>query len=270
MDHSLLFRRNDKVIAVLPANEVEGTLESHGGLTYGGLITGNKWSAEMALQCMDALLEYLKQVGISKLLYKPMPYIYGSGASEEDLYALMRVGGVLTARTLSSCVTLSEGLRLSRGKKSGLKNAQSHGLTISESTDLEGFYQILKSQLNADYQKDPVHTLAEIQKLQKTFPRNIRLFTVHAEERLLAGSLIYETPTVAHAQYITSNAEGREKHALDLLFASLLKDVYAEKSIFDFGISTEEQGSVLNAGLIQFKEGFGAHGVCYDTYEVEV
>jgi hypothetical protein len=33
-DHSLLFFRDEKLIALLPAEEREGTLTSHGGLTY--------------------------------------------------------------------------------------------------------------------------------------------------------------------------------------------------------------------------------------------
>jgi hypothetical protein len=36
---------------------------------------------------------------------------------------------------------------------------------------------------------------------------------------------------------------------------------------FDFGISTEKQGTYLNKQLIYQKEGFGARGVCYDWYK---
>src|SRR5690606_16173620 len=37
-DHSLLVFKNEKLVAVLPANKKEGDLHSHQGLTYGGLI----------------------------------------------------------------------------------------------------------------------------------------------------------------------------------------------------------------------------------------
>ena len=37
-----------------------------------------------------------------------------------------------------------------------------------------------------------------------------------------------------------------------------------------FGISTEDNGRILNDGLIFEKEGFGARSVCYDTYELDL
>jgi lipid II:glycine glycyltransferase (peptidoglycan interpeptide bridge formation enzyme) len=40
--------------------------------------------------------------------------------------------------------------------------------------------------------------------------------------------------------------------------------------VIDFGISTELDGRQLNAGLIDYKEGFGARAVNYDFYEMPV
>ena len=37
-DHSLMFYIKDRLYAVLPANVKDGTLYSHQGLTYGGLV----------------------------------------------------------------------------------------------------------------------------------------------------------------------------------------------------------------------------------------
>ena len=37
-DHSLLFYKNSKLYALLPAHQIDNTLYSHFGLTYGGLI----------------------------------------------------------------------------------------------------------------------------------------------------------------------------------------------------------------------------------------
>ena len=50
----------------------------------------------------------------------------------------------------------------------------------------------------------------------------------------------------------------------------LLNQVYTSKAYFDFGISTEQQGRYLNAGLIENKESYGARAVAYDWYEVDV
>ena len=45
---------------------------------------------------------------------------------------------------------------------------------------------------------------------------------------------------------------------------------WAGKTYFDFGISTEENGTVLNEGLVGQKEMFGGRGIAYDFYEIDV
>jgi hypothetical protein len=109
-----------------------------------------------------------------------------------------------------------------------------------------------------------VHTAAEMQLLASRFPRNIRLFVAEAEDALVAGVLIYETPAVAHAQYIASDRQG----ALDALFDHLLTEVYADRW-FDFGSSHERAGE-LNPGLARQKEGFGARTVVRDHCVLEL
>ena len=87
---------------------------------------------------------------------------------------------------------------------------------------------------------------------------------------MVAGCVVYETENVAHIQYIASSDEGRAVGALDGLFHYLINDVYRDVRFFDFGISTENGGSVLNNGLLSQKEGFGARGVVYDVYEIDL
>ena len=45
---------------------------------------------------------------------------------------------------------------------------------------------------------------------------------------------------------------------------------YAGTPYFDFGISTEQNGSYLNLKLLENKESFGARAVIYDFYELTV
>jgi hypothetical protein len=44
----------------------------------------------------------------------------------------------------------------------------------------------------------------------------------------------------------------------------------ASKPFFDFGISTGRPSRVLNRGLIEQKEGFGAHAVVHDSYRMKI
>ena len=81
---------------------------------------------------------------------------------------------------------------------------------------------------------------------------------------------MFETETTAHVQYIASTEKGRNLGALDGLFDYLIGTQYAHKRYFDFGISVEQGGWVLNEGLIHQKEGFGARGAVYETYEITI
>jgi lipid II:glycine glycyltransferase (peptidoglycan interpeptide bridge formation enzyme) len=82
--------------------------------------------------------------------------------------------------------------------------------------------------------------------------------------------VIFETATVAHAQYGAVSDEGRRIRALDALYMFLINYYRQSKRWFDFGISSEQDGRVLNPGLANQKEEFGGTGVAYDTYRMSV
>ena len=75
-DNSLLFYREDKLMAIFPANIKDNILYSHGGLTYGGFITDKNMKQHHMLDCFTALKEYCQQNNISKVLYKTIPHIF--------------------------------------------------------------------------------------------------------------------------------------------------------------------------------------------------
>ncbi|MEP6911405.1 MAG: GNAT family N-acetyltransferase, partial [bacterium] len=64
--------------------------------------------------------------------------------------------------------------------------------------------------------------------------------------------------------------QGKQFAALDLILDFLINEYYAAKDYFDFGVSTEEEGRYLNAGLAEHKESFGGRAVVYDTYELTI
>src|SRR3954462_6151167 len=57
-DHSLLFHRGGDVVALLPAHLDGTTLMSHGGLTFGGLVTDYWMKTSLMLDVVDALVAY--------------------------------------------------------------------------------------------------------------------------------------------------------------------------------------------------------------------
>lgn len=273
-DCSLMFFRKGRLVALLPANwvEEEKCVYSHQGLTYGGLVMGDELTSIRVLDIFDRMLEWIRtELGAIRMVYKPIPYIYNRCPSEEDLYALFRCGAVLHTRGISSVVDMAHRLRMSKGRKSAVKQAVKKGLRVEESTDLSAFWQILEQVLRGKHHASPVHTVEEMQLLQSRFPEYIRLYAVYsADGRMLAGTVIYEMPHWVHAQYIASSSEGKESGAVDALYTWLIDERYADKCYLDFGVSTEQGGRVLNEGLVRQKEAFGARAVVYDSYSLNL
>lgn len=269
-DYSLMFFEKNKLVALLPANISEQVFYSHQGLTYGGLILSEDTKTPQTIEVIDTVVKYLQESKVSKIIYKPIPHIYHRYPSEDDLYALFRNKAILISRNISSSINLSDKLGYSELRRRQIKKAEKQNLIVCESDSLPEFWAVLEENLKKNHQAVATHSLDEIAYLRNQFPDNIRLFCTLKEDRVVAGCLIFETATVAHAQYISASQEGKECGALDLLFDYLIDQVFTTKKYFDFGTSNEDNGYFLNEGLISQKEGFGARGVVYDTYQLNI
>ena len=76
---------------------------------------------------------------------------------------------------------------------------------------------------------------------------------------------------VSHSQYIASSDTGHAVNALDMVFEYCIDESTSlGKRYFDFGISNENGGKVLNEGLYTFKSEFGAGGVVHEFYELDL
>lgn len=273
-DYSLMAYRKGKLRAILPANiDREGNLHSHQGLTYGGwLLPQYGVTGGDMLELWNHAIDYMKESGIGKMTYKPVPYIYHMHPSQDDLYALWRIGAETHNVLLASTAELTANPRFDSMRRRHLNYAIKNGVTTREITGpIAEFWEMLCGCLDSRHAAVPVHTLAEMNMLREKFPQNIRFFGAFAENKLLAGICTYITPRVVHCQYIGSTPRGREIHALAQLTASLYSpEKFPECRYLDFGTSNEQSGRVLNVGLNQNKTGYGATGVAYTTYIINL
>jgi acetyltransferase-like isoleucine patch superfamily enzyme/CheY-like chemotaxis protein len=268
-DHSLMVFKDHELVAVLPANlRADGTLVSHEGLTYGGLVVACPATMENVLACFYVILRHLNQGGISKFIYKRIPGFYNTFPDDDVAYALFMLDAKLQRRDCSATVIQANRLPFRRGHKYLIKKAARHEVRMVLETSFQPFWeQVLTPQLATRYAAKPVHTLEEITLLASRFPEQIKQFSAYCGDEIVAGTTIYETPTVAHAQYGAVTEKGRQIGAQAFLFSSLI-ELYKGKRFFDFGISNEHEGRVLNHGLLEWKEGFGARCYAHDFYEI--
>lgn len=282
-----VFNHKDEVLALLPANvsRVDAAcIESHGGLTYGGLLLMPNATTAIVGECLKVCTDYYKEHGYISMLYKPLPYIYHVYPADEDLYWLFRFGAVMQARTVSSVIDLKRAYAFNSLRRRKVRKAENQGtLHLHEGIAyLHDYWQVLQGVLQERHHTNPVHTYDEMRKLMLSFPDRITLHVVTAghscqqadradEGRVVAGCILFHLPRVVHVQYIAASNEGRECCALDWLFARIIGTAKGNADnvpYFDFGISTENGGTYLNEGLIFQKEGFGARAVCYDVYRL--
>ena len=116
-DHSLMFYDEDKLEALLPANEKEGELISHGGLTYGGLILGTNAKQHTVMDCFECIKQYMKDNGFNRLIYKAIPHVYHLKPAEEDLFAIKYYGGELKEISASTVIDLKDPIKMPKGRK---------------------------------------------------------------------------------------------------------------------------------------------------------
>lgn len=272
-DCSWMAYLNGKLRALLPANIDEaGVLHSHQGLTYGGWITPmGHLDGEDLLEIFGQAIEVWHKEGIKELDYKRIPYIYSKTPADEDLYALFRLGAERTGCGLSSAIDLREGVAFNQMQRRHLRKSQALPLTISEEANVAAFMELLTDCLQERHGVNPVHTCGEMQMLRDTFPDSIRVFVLRmdGEGTPQAGVCVYDTETVAHAQYIATTPQARKLNLLTPLFHHLISEVFAGRRYFDFGISTEDNGNYLNTGLLRQKFSYGGTGVTYDRYSLK-
>lgn len=268
-DHSLIFRNEKgKITALLPANEKDSTLYSHQGLTYGGLILSANTKISQVQSIVEETMGYLSAKSFKRIIYKPVPWIYHSIPSEEDLYVLFQMCDAhIVERSIASVINIAHQQKWQEMRRRSLRKAEKAQIMVQESKDIACFWNVLEENLKISHNAKPVHTLAEMQHLCDCFPDNIKLYIATHGDRTIGGILTYTTPDVVRTQYISANEEGKQFGAIDAIVRHLL-DKFSDKQYLDLGTSTLDSGRILNETLIFQKEGFGARGVCYDTYEI--
>lgn len=269
-DFSLMIYKDEKLIALMPANKVDDCVYSHQGLTYGGFIYKSDLKSEDVINLLKAVLNYLLDNKIKTLELKELPIVFLENQTNNPLaYLCFKLKAQLVRVDMHSVVDLKF-KAYNRSRKNGCKRGQKNNLVVKEVNDFEDFWnKILIPNLDNKHDVKPVHSLEEIQLLKTKFPNKIRQFNVYHNNIIVAGTTIFETKHVAHSQYISGNADKNTLGSLDFLHHHLLEDVFASKSYFNFGISNLNQGQNINQGLLYWKEGFGSHSITQSFYKFD-
>ncbi len=261
---------NESIKAILPANRVKDTVFSHQGLTYGGLVINHKTKLSDFIVLFKEVLEFLNTNEINNFEVKVLPVIYSDFPSDELEYLAFLCKAILTRKDTLSVIDLNSNYKYSHGRKQEISKAKALGFEVKEVNNFDAFWnEILMPNLAEKHQAKPVHSLTEITLLKEKFPKNIRQFNLYLDNKIVGGTTIFETSTVAHSQYISGKTNAETNLSLDFLHHHLITEVFQNKKYFDFGISNENQGQNLNSGLLFWKESFGARTITQSFYKFD-
>jgi hypothetical protein len=254
---------------ILPANAVGNQVYSHQGLTYGGLVYGEKVGAASVEIILDAILEFLKQNSIQNFIVKPIPDIYPLRSSNEINYFLFQKKADLLKRSMNLAIDYRKPFSISKSKLKHFRRVSQLGISMEESEDFSSFWnQILIPRLEEKHAASPVHTLEEINVLKLKFPQNIKQVNAYYQGEIVAGITLFISNNVVKSQYGATSLLGESVRALDFLFINLILKYQSDFSFFDMGIV--DMGDTYNKGLLQQKEELGCAVYIQDVYKLKL
>lgn len=268
-DSSLMIYKDSKLVALLPANKENGILFSHQGLTYGGLVYKKVLKSSDVIGIWYAILKFLHQNAFSTLLLKELPYVYLENSVNNPIpYILFKTEANCKRVDMHSIIDLEQ-YKLSSSRKEGIKRGKKAGLVVKETEELESFWNdILIPNLKLKHGVIPVHSLSEIHMLKSKFTNYIRQFNVYKQDKIIAGTTVFEMKNITHCQYISGDNSKNSSGSLDFLHGHLIANVFNTKKFFSFGTSNINAGQHVNAGLQFWKEGFGARSITQGFFEI--
>jgi len=274
-DFSFVILKKGILFSVFPATIIERNgermLASHSGASYGGFVHKSNLNLKESFSMVENLIDYAKKIKCNSIELTHTPIIYQSKYSNYLDFAMIKNGFDYKKREISSVVQLDipDGYLLSTFRstaRTATKKSKKLGIEIRECDEFENYYEILKMNLGMRHNVQPTHTLRELKKLKKIFPKEIRLWGAFKNNKLIAGVCNFSAnPKVVLAFYISHLEKYQNYRAVNLLFYEIMTQYQKEGFKFlDFGIFTVNMEP--NWGLARFKENFGARGIFRDTF----
>src|SRR4030042_160655 len=226
-EHHLMVFDRKKLIAVFPAIEENKTIISHKGASYGGLVVDNSLGIHDICQIQEQITEYFRKNNFNELILTQPPLIYYRMPHQYIDFALMKNGFNYRKRKITAVITLDQEEPLNSFRddaRRSTKKAIREGVVVKIDDDFNTFYKILEKNLGMRHNVRPTHTLEELLKLRKLFPKEIILFSAYYNNKMLGGIVTFATnPNVVLAFYISHDNQYQEYRPVNILFYEVIK-----------------------------------------------
>jgi len=269
-DHSLLFYKDDKLIAILPAAIKEDYFISHPGISFASFIYQDKLSFIDSNDIVVQFLHYVSQLDYKHIRITLSPSCYSNAVSDYIEFCLYSNGFEYQKIELSNIVELGENFEdlyntYKSSSRQAHRKAERSDISVKQSDNFDEFYDILCNNLALRHNVFPTHTLSELKKLKKLFPKKINLFSAELDGEIIGGviNFICNQNTVL-AFYISHKSDFQNFRPLNIIFSNIFQwAITNHYKYYDFGLVTVN--GEPNLSLARFKESFGATGTFRKT-----
>lgn len=270
-DASVLFIKDDKIAAVIPANEVDGgmTLLAHQGSTYGGLIVGKEFANSTNYDWIfGEMVDHFKEKGYRRVELRMHSWLYSPDAKHNELCEYyFQLNGFTVRSEIGFCIDLNsieEGFEsgFEKLKRRKLNKAKKQGLTfgkLSSDDDVREFYSVLMENMKK-FDTTPVHTEEEILDFKNNRLTEVTSFYgVYHDNKMIAGSMVWNfcDKKVFHTQYLASLHDYLDLCPNEFLYSSMIQAAKNEGYRYlSYGTASLNHGTIYNESLGMYKEGF--------------
>jgi len=274
--HHVAWTKGETLHAVMPLGlfeEDDGLVaRSPFGASYGGIVVREGLSLQRARELVDSVVEYLRGLGVRKLIVTPPPKLCFARPHDYLEFWLLKAGAVCPVSELTSYIPVAEDPlpTFQHSAVKAVRKATTNGVRVVEGGEAaEAFYSILianRSRLGVS----PTHSLEEVRWLLEKLPDRIKLFMAYHEDQPIAGSLVFRVNRRAILDFYWAHLnEYQGLRPVSLLVHEITR--WAARhgySWFDFG--THTLNMVPQDGSTRFKETFGAVGAFRCTYRLDL
>ena len=251
-------------VAVLPAAATGYLVNSHPGATHGGFIVSKELNFIESRHLFAKCLDMFSNSGFESMRYTPVPIHLHRAKFVADLHLLWEMGATIEARQV--CSILEAGDELGRTKNRRI--ARKAGVCVYQSEDLNVSHQIVSATLRDRHGVTPTHSIQELKELQRLFPADFKMYLAELDGVYVATAITLRMPSHIHFQYLASTETGRQVQALDAVVEYVWRNRDSGREGLSFGASTDKSGRLINIGLQEFKEGFGARADFIESYHI--
>ncbi|MFH2024434.1 MAG: GNAT family N-acetyltransferase, partial [bacterium] len=279
-DHSLIFKKKDRIIALFPAAERimdgEKVLHSHPGASYGGFVFGKLGYGD-ADEILEIFESYCREQGFQRGFYIPTPALYFEDYDETMEYAQLWKKFNVVEDYISSFIDLSGDQedvynRMDKRKRRYVRRLQDNpDIRLEWNKNYDEYYPILVRN-KAKHKVTPTHSLDELKKLDRLFPGQLNLLMCYYKDKPIGGTLNFTANSrvvIIFYNMIDDNYQDLQPASLQI-WETMRWAHGAGFKYLDFGVSQlplAENPLTPSKSLVLFKEHFGSRNMIRKAME---